>query len=97
MQQEVQSVSLITYNIHKGFGVGGAVRFLLPKMRDAITSLTPDFVFLQEVQGNIENDKNGSMLGLTLHNLSILLKIYGLIMFMQKMPYMNRDIMAMQF
>lgn len=38
MQQEVQSVSLITYNIHKGFGVGGAVRFLLPKMRDAITS-----------------------------------------------------------
>ncbi|PWY55370.1 hypothetical protein DGG96_12125 [Legionella qingyii] len=50
MQQETHSVSLITYNIHKGFGVG-AVRFLLPKMRDAISSLQPDFVFLQEVQG----------------------------------------------
>lgn len=50
MSKEVRSVSLITYNIHKGFGVG-AVRFLLPKMRDAITQLNPDFVFLQEVQG----------------------------------------------
>ncbi|MCW8408428.1 endonuclease/exonuclease/phosphatase family protein [Legionella sp. PATHC035] len=50
MQKEARSVSLITYNIHKGFGVG-AVRFLLPKMRDAITQLNPDFVFLQEVQG----------------------------------------------
>ncbi|KTD68731.1 MULTISPECIES: endonuclease/exonuclease/phosphatase family protein [Legionella] len=50
MQKEANSVSLITYNMHKGFGVG-AVRFLLPKMRDAITSLNPDFVFLQEVQG----------------------------------------------
>lgn len=50
MQQDKRSISLITYNIHKGFGVG-AIRFLLPKMRDAITSLNPDFVFLQEVQG----------------------------------------------
>ncbi|MFT4058794.1 MAG: endonuclease/exonuclease/phosphatase family protein [Legionella sp.] len=50
MQQARRSVSLLTYNIHKGFGVG-AIRFLLPKMRDAITALNPDFVFLQEVQG----------------------------------------------
>lgn len=50
MHQAVRSVSLITYNIHKGFGVG-AIRFLLPKMREAITELNPDFVFLQEVQG----------------------------------------------
>lgn len=50
MPHEAHSVSLITYNIHKGFGVG-AIRFLLPKMRDAISSLNPDFVFLQEVQG----------------------------------------------
>lgn len=50
MQPDVRSVSLITYNIHKGFGVG-AVRFLLPEMRDAIAGLNPDFVFLQEVQG----------------------------------------------
>jgi endonuclease/exonuclease/phosphatase family metal-dependent hydrolase len=45
-----RSISLITYNIHKGFGVG-TIRFLLPKMREAIISLNPDFVFLQEVQG----------------------------------------------
>lgn len=56
MQQDVHSVSLITYNIHKGFGVG-AIRFLLPKMRDAITSLNPDFVFLQEVQGEHQKRK----------------------------------------
>ncbi len=50
MQKVVNSISLITYNIHKGFGVG-AVRFLLPEMRAAISGLNPDFVFLQEVQG----------------------------------------------
>ncbi len=50
MQEVKRSVSLMTYNIHKGFGLG-AIRFLLPKMREAITSLNPDFVFLQEVQG----------------------------------------------
>lgn len=43
-------LSLMTYNIHKGFGVG-KVRFLLPEMRTAIAELNPDFVFLQEVQG----------------------------------------------
>lgn len=50
MQTKKHSISLITYNIHKGFGVG-AVRFLLPEMREAINQLNPDFVFLQEVQG----------------------------------------------
>lgn len=50
MQQTERGISLITYNIHKGFGVG-AVRFLLPEMRAALTELNPDFVFLQEVQG----------------------------------------------
>lgn len=46
----MRSISLITYNMHKGFGMG-AVRFLLPEMRAALTGLNPDFVFLQEVQG----------------------------------------------
>ena len=50
MQASKRSISLITYNIHKGFGVG-AVRFLLPQMRLALSELNPDFVFLQEVQG----------------------------------------------
>lgn len=43
-------LSILTYNIHKGFGVA-KVRFLLPKMREAIKALNTDFVFLQEVQG----------------------------------------------
>lgn len=50
MMRKGHSLSLVTYNIHKGFGVG-AVRFLLPEMRFALTELSPDFVFLQEVQG----------------------------------------------
>jgi endonuclease/exonuclease/phosphatase family metal-dependent hydrolase len=50
MSQSKHGLSLITYNIHKGFGLG-KVRFLLPKMREALSALNPDFVFLQEVQG----------------------------------------------
>lgn len=50
MKQAWPSLSLITYNIHKGFGMG-KIRFLLPKMRHALLELNPDFVFLQEVQG----------------------------------------------
>lgn len=50
MQKQKSCITLITYNIHKGFGLG-AVRFVLPKMREAIAQLQPDFVFLQEVQG----------------------------------------------
>lgn len=50
MQSGPQSVSLVTYNIHKGFGLG-KVRFLLPKMREALSTVSPDFMFLQEVQG----------------------------------------------
>lgn len=56
MQQSKPSISLITYNIHKGFGVG-AVRFLLPEMRAALMDLNPDFVFLQEVQGEHKRRK----------------------------------------
>lgn len=50
MQPQKRSLSLITYNIHKGFSLG-KVRFLLPEMRDALSELNPDLVFLQEVQG----------------------------------------------
>jgi endonuclease/exonuclease/phosphatase family metal-dependent hydrolase len=45
-----QPISLLTYNIHKGFGIG-RLRFLLPQMREALSGLSPDIVFLQEVQG----------------------------------------------
>lgn len=50
MSEFPRRLSLITYNIHKGFGFGQR-RFLLPEMRDAVAALSPDFVFLQEVQG----------------------------------------------
>lgn len=50
MQTKTETFSLITYNIHKGFG-WGKIRFLLPEMRAALCTLNPDFVFLQEVQG----------------------------------------------
>lgn len=50
MQEQQNRVSLVTYNIHKGFGAG-KLRFLLPEMRAALTDINPDFVFLQEVQG----------------------------------------------
>lgn len=50
MQHCPQTISLVTYNIHKGFGFA-QTRFLLPQMREALVELSPDFVFLQEVQG----------------------------------------------
>lgn len=45
-----QSVSILTYNIHKGFGPGN-IHFQLPKMRDALLEVDADIVLLQEVQG----------------------------------------------
>lgn len=46
----LNSFSLVTYNIHKGFGIG-KIKFLLPQMRAALANLSPDFVLMQEVQG----------------------------------------------
>ncbi len=51
-----KALSIVTYNIHKGFGVG-KIRFLLPQMKEAIQALTPDIVFLQEVQGKNERQE----------------------------------------
>ena len=42
--------SVLTYNIHKGFGMGGR-RFVLHRMRDALAHTGADVVFLQEAQG----------------------------------------------
>ena len=44
------SLRVLTYNLHKGFSFANR-RFTLPAMRDAIHTLDPDVVFLQEVQG----------------------------------------------
>ncbi len=49
--------SLLTYNIHKGYNFSKR-RFLLPEMKVAIEKLSPDLVFLQEVQGqHIKKEK----------------------------------------
>lgn len=42
--------NVVTYNIHKGFSPG-KVKFMLPKMRDALEAINPDLILLQEVQG----------------------------------------------
>ncbi|MFT7235794.1 MAG: endonuclease/exonuclease/phosphatase family metal-dependent hydrolase [Methylophagaceae bacterium] len=41
---------ILTYNIHKGFSAGNR-HFILPKLRDALTTENADIMLLQEVQG----------------------------------------------
>ncbi|WP_234274350.1 endonuclease/exonuclease/phosphatase family protein [Billgrantia zhangzhouensis] len=55
-QQELQqavtvaSLQVMTINVHKGFNVFNR-RHILPELRDAVTTLSADMVFLQEVHG----------------------------------------------
>ncbi len=44
------SLKILTYNIHKGFGVAN-FRFVLHQIRAALEATKADLVFLQEVQG----------------------------------------------
>lgn len=46
----MSTLSLLTYNIHKGFALGSR-RFVLPEMQAALRELNPDVLLLQEVQG----------------------------------------------
>jgi len=96
MQQSDNTISLITYNIHKGFGVG-KVRFLLPQMKTAIAQLNPDFVFLQEVQGEHRRRKNALTPGLMRLSSSTSPKKFGLIIFTPKMQFITPVIMVMRF
>lgn len=55
------TLKIITYNIHKGFSVGNT-RFVLHQIKDALSQVNADVVFLQEIQGahsehvvNVEN------------------------------------------
>ena len=43
-------ISLVTYNIHKGFSQFNQ-RMVVHELRDQLRALAPDIVFLQEVQG----------------------------------------------
>ncbi|MDX5379365.1 MAG: endonuclease/exonuclease/phosphatase family protein [Halomonas sp.] len=46
----VRSLRVMTLNVHKGFNVFNR-RHILPELRDAVTTLSADLVFLQEVHG----------------------------------------------
>ena len=50
-------MKVLSYNIHKGLGVGNR-EFTLPRIREALRALQPDIVFLQEVLG--QHDKHAS-------------------------------------
>ena len=50
---QVMALKVVSYNIHKGMGVGRP-SFTLPRIRDALAALQPDVVFLQEVSGRDE-------------------------------------------
>lgn len=43
-------LKIVTYNIHKGFGLAN-FRFVLHQIRDELETIDADFVFLQEIQG----------------------------------------------
>ena len=46
-----QTLSVLTYNMHKGFSGDGRRSFVLPRMREALAGCGADLVFLQEAQG----------------------------------------------
>jgi endonuclease/exonuclease/phosphatase family metal-dependent hydrolase len=45
-----KTIRILTYNIHKGFGIASFL-FVLHKIRDAIEKTDVDLIFLQETQG----------------------------------------------
>lgn len=52
-----ETLKILSYNIHKGFGSGMNSRFTLHAMRQAIRGVHPDLVFLQEVLGHHEGHR----------------------------------------
>ena len=51
------TMKLITYNMHKGFGVGNR-RLVLHDMREALRAANADIVCLQELQGEHHHHRN---------------------------------------
>jgi len=51
------SIKVLTYNIHKGFGIGN-LRFVLHDIKDSLRYVDADVVFLQEIQGERTISKN---------------------------------------
>lgn len=56
MSTQKKSISILSYNIHKGFSSGN-VRFILHEIQSGLRTLKPDVVFLQETQGEHEKKK----------------------------------------
>lgn len=56
MHSGKRKLRILSYNIHKGFTLGNR-RFVLKRIRDAIRSVSPDVVFLQEVLGQHETHR----------------------------------------
>ncbi len=53
----VQTLKILTYNIHKGFSVGNRL-FVLHGIREALIATEADILFLQEIHGaNKQNEK----------------------------------------
>lgn len=50
MKKNDESLTLLSYNIHKGFSAGNR-RFVLHEIRQAVRAVDADIVFLQEVLG----------------------------------------------
>lgn len=50
MGKSKHKLTVMTYNIHKGFGVAN-IKFKLPEIRQALQKIDPDVIFLQEIQG----------------------------------------------
>lgn len=51
-----RSLKVLTYNIHKGFSAGNT-RFVLHEIKDALQTINPDLVFLQEIHGEHHSHK----------------------------------------
>lgn len=56
MKETPNTLKAVSYNIHKGFGVGN-VKFLLKEIRSAIRLVNADLVMLQEVCGTVDKKK----------------------------------------
>ena len=55
--KKTQPLRVLSYNIHKGFSTGNR-QFVLRRIREAIRTVHPDLVFLQEVLGHHEEHRS---------------------------------------
>ena len=50
---EKDKLTVVSYNIHKGFNAGNG-KYILEEIRDALRGVEADLIFLQEVLGHHE-------------------------------------------